>query len=205
MKIVTPEVHLLWITQEPIKTIERTARVCYRSEDKIVEGSAETFVKGIVDRGHHAMIEHAVASLHFICDRGVTHEIVRHRLASYAQESTRYCNYSKEKFGKQISVIKPPQLTEEAEKIWSETCEMIDQNYQKLVTDLKIPAQIARSILPNCLKTEIIVTANFREWFHMFTLRTSPKAHPQMREVMIMALDILKKEAPTIFSDIVVE
>jgi len=201
MKIVNPEVKLLWITPEPIKAIERAGRVCYKSEEKITDESADKFVGMLVSRGHDAMIEHAVASLLFICDRGVTHEFVRHRLASYAQESTRYCNYAKDKFGKEISVIRPPGLNVSTFYTWEQAVLEAEIRYLNLIADGVSP-QIARSVLPNCLKTEIVATANFREWRYILKLRRSPAAHPQIREVMELALNILVKEAPVVFKDL---
>ena len=201
MKIVSPDVRMLWMTHEPVKTIERAGRVCYKSEEKITDESADKFVKMLVSKGHDAMIEHAVASLLFICDRGVTHQLVRHRLASYAQESTRYCNYSQDKFGKEISVIKPPGLSIKQEGIWKFACDTIETHYLELISSGVTP-QIARSVLPNCLKTEIVVTANFREWRYILKLRRSTAAHPQIREIMELALKILVKEVPVVFEDL---
>lgn len=201
MKIVDIEVKLLWITLEPVRAIERAGRVCYKSEEKITDVSADKFIGMLISKGHEAMIEHAVASLLFICDRGVTHEFVRHRLVSYAQESTRYCNYAKDKFGKEISVIKPPGLSIEQEGVWEFACRTAESRYLDLISSGVSP-QIARSVLPNCLKTEIVATANFREWRHILKLRRSLAAHPQIREIMELALGILKKEASAVFGDL---
>lgn len=200
MKIVKPSVSFLWGTLEPVKTIERAGRVAYKSEDKMTETSAEAFVRKIIAMGHEAVIEHASASLLFVCDRGVTHEIVRHRLFSYVQESTRYCNYTKEKFGSEISVIKPP-LTAEQEPLWIMAVSHAEAAYNNMIAAGASP-QIARSVLPTCLKTEIVVTGNMREWRHFFKLRTSPKAHPQMIEVAKMAFDILSEWSPVVFEDL---
>lgn len=216
MKIIEPSVELLWITPNAIKEIEKAGRVCYKSEGKIADGSAENFVAKLIARGHEAMIEHAVASLKFTCDRGVTHEMVRHRIPSFAQESTRYCNYSKDQFDNQLTMIKPcfwkdgdilndDPFTVNADAgklaIWMQCLEQCEKAYNSLI-QLGATPQEARSVLPNSLKTEIVVTCNFREWRHVFKLRTSNFAHPQIKEVMLMALDILKKEAPVIFNDL---
>lgn len=201
MKIVKPSVELLWITPNATKMIERAGRICYKSEELITDDSANKFVKKILERGHEAVIEHASASLLFICDRGVTHELVRHRLVSYCQESTRYCNYGKEKFGNEITVIEPPGLTEKQREFWRISCEASEENYICLINSGSSP-QIARSVLPNCLKTEIVTTANLREWRHIIKLRTAPTAHPQIKEVMDIAKGILKKECPVLFEDL---
>lgn len=199
MKIIEPAVELLWVTPNALQVIERAGRVCYKSEDKITEESAETFVKSIIDRGHEAVLEHASASLLFICDRGVTHEIVRHRLASYCQESTRYCNYSKAKFGG-ITFIDPCFWSKDDYKfvVWKKSMQDAENTYLCLLGQGATP-QEARSVLPNSLKTEIVVTANFREWRHILKLRTAPTAHPQMREVMGIAKGILIAKFPEVF------
>ena len=200
MKIVQPSVSLEWITPEPLQAIERAGRVCYKSEDKITADSAETFCKMIYQRGHESVMEHAVASIRIICDRGVSHEIVRHRIASYSQESTRYCNYSKDKFGNEITVIEPPDLTDGQRTMWVVGVMGAESAYFSMIENGSTP-QIARSVLPNSLKTELVMTCNFREWKHFLTLRTSPAAHPQMRQVAMMIKELLSKECPFIFGD----
>jgi len=183
MKIVEPTASLLWATPDALQTIERAGRTCYKSEDKITNESAKEFVRLLIKRGHEAMIEHASASFRFICDRGVSHEIVRHRICAFAQESTRYCNYGKEKFGQEITVIEPPGLTGCQRDIWAKTMVDCEAAYLDMLKG-GVQPQIARSVLPNSLKTEIVVTANFREWRHILNLRTSQAAHPQIRQVM---------------------
>jgi len=201
MKIVKPSVALLWITPEPEYQIEVAGRTCYKSEDKITADSARGFAQKMRKSGHHAMIEHAVASFRIITDRGITHEIVRHRLASYAQESTRYCNYSADKFGNQCSFIEPPDLFPSQRKEWETACLIAEKQYFKLLSDGCTP-QIARSVLPNCLKTEIVMTANFREWRHFISLRGSKAAHPQIRPIAFQVWKILVHHAPSIFEDL---
>lgn len=183
--------------------IEQCGRTCYKSEDKITEDSAHRFVKNIIQSGHEAVIEHFNITIKFICDRGVSHEIVRHRLASYCQESTRYCNYSQDKFGEEITVIKPCYLEEESSSydLWRRSCELSEMYYFSLLNKNCTP-QEARAVLPNSLKTEVVMTANLREWRHFFKLRTAKAAHPQMREVAIMALNELKSKIPIIFDGI---
>ncbi len=213
MKIIKPSVEFY----EPIdgqailKHIEKCGRVCYKSEDKIKDESAEKFVAGIIKRGHEAVLEHKSFTVKFTCDRGVSHEIVRHRLAAYCQESTRYCNYSGDKFGNEITVIEPCYLLgEDGEDkgeeytAWYKSCVVAQNAYFKML-ELGCTPQEARAVLPNSLKTEVVMTANLREWRHFFKLRCSKAAHPQMREVACMLLDMCKKEIPVIFDDIVIE
>lgn len=205
MRVIKPSVELLdqLDGKEMLKKIEKIGRVCYKSEDRITEDSAEKFVRNILKSGHESVIEHEKISVRIICDRGVTHEIVRHRIASYSQESTRYCNYSNEKFGKELTLIQPLFWSEDSEeyKVWLDSMQVIEDNYNKLM-ELGAEPQQARSILPNSLKTEIVVTMNLREWRHFFKLRTAKRAHPQMREVACMILDLFKEQVPVIFDDI---
>jgi len=188
---------------EILKHIEKSGRTAYKSEDKITEDSASEFVKMIMNREHLSVIEHSFITVRVICDRGVSHEIVRHRLASYTQESTRFCNYTKGKFGSEITVIKPCFWDENSEeyKVWSDTIDYIENSYNKLIF-LGVKPQEARSILPNSLKTEIVITMNLREWLHFFKLRTAKNAHPQMREIAIPLLKEFQKILPEIFNTI---
>ena len=206
MRIIKPSVEVLDVLNgnEIIRKIEKIGRVCYKSEEKITNESSKIFIGNILKSGHESVIEHEKVSVRFICDRGVSHEIVRHRIASYSQESTRYCNYSKDKFGKEITVVKPLFWEEDSNeyKVWYDAMLHAEQAYQELI-QMGAKPQEARSILPNSLKTEIVVTMNLREWRHFFKLRTASNAHPQMREIACMALDKLRQEIPIIFDDIV--
>lgn len=190
---------------EELKTIEKIGRVCYKSEDKIEDNgsSAKRFVSMLINRGHEAMLEHSTLSVKFIVDRGVSHELVRHRIASFAQESTRYCNYSKDKFGNEITFIKPLffETNTEQYSLWYNACENSESSYFDLLIHGCTP-QEARSVLPNSLKTEVVFTANYREWRNFFKLRVAETAHPQMREVTRPLLDELKTRIPVIFDDI---
>lgn len=211
MKIIKPSVEFITpIDGEVIlKRIEQCGRVCYKSEDKITEGSAEKFCQNIIKRGHEAVLEHCSFTVKFICDRGVSHEIVRHRLAAYCQESTRYCNYSKDGFGNEITVILPcffdtgmgTMSNSLIYDSWKRSCERAEEGYFQLL-EMGATPQEARSVLPNSLKTEVVMTANIREWRHFFKLRCSPAAHPQMREVAIMLLNQCKEQIPILFDDI---
>ena len=205
MRIIDPSVELINAPTYDalLNTIEVAGRVCYKSEDKIQEGSAEKFIAGIIKRGHEAVLEHGVLTVKFICDRGVSHEIVRHRIASYCQESTRYCNYSQDKFGNEITVIRPCFLMEGTKgyELWSHACDRAESAYFDMLICGCTP-QEARSVLPNSLKTEIVMTANIREWRHFIKLRTSEKAHPQMRQVACMLANKLSKEYPVFFKEV---
>lgn len=200
---------------EELQHIERIGRVCYKSEDRITEDgeSAKKFVKMLIERGHEAMIEHSSLSVKFTCDRGVSHELVRHRIASYAQESTRYCNYSGDKFGNEIKVIDPiggialdsgiknASLVPLMMLEWENAMEDAERHYMKMLEYGATP-QMARSVLPNSTKTEITITANYREWRNFFKLRTDSHAHPQMREITVPLLKELKQLIPVVFDDI---
>lgn len=186
-----------------LKRLEQCGRVCYKSEAKITDTSAPAFVAGIIKRGHGAVLEHCSFTVKFICDRGVSHEIVRHRVASYCQESTRYCNYSKDGFGSEITVIKPCFLAEDSDgmKEWKSAMRFAEDHYFSLL-DFGCSPQEARSVLPNSLKTEVVMTANIREWRHFLKLRCSPAAHPQMREVALILLEKVHALIPVCFDDI---
>ena len=186
-----------------LKNIERCGRTCYKSENLITDSSATVFVENILKRGHESVIEHEKISVRIICDRGVTHEIVRHRIASYSQESTRYCNYQKDKFGNELTFIEPIFWKEDSEEytVWRTMMKVIEENYMRLI-DMGASPQEARSILPNSLKTEIVVTMNLREWRHFFRLRADGSAHPQMQEIARAMLIEFKKRIPIIFDDI---
>lgn len=186
-----------------LQKIEKIARVCYKSEDKIKEGSAEKMIKALVSRGHEAMLEHFSFSVKFTVDRGVSHEIVRHRVASFAQESTRYCNYGK---SGDVSFIKPCYLEYDTPAFdnWVEAMMKAEKSYIDMLSDGYTP-QEARAVLPNSLKTELVMTANLREWRHFFKLRAvgvTGKPHPQMLEVAVPLLEECKKLIPVVFDDL---
>jgi len=227
MRLIKPSIEFLWITPEPLETIEKAGRTCYKSEDKIASTSAERFVQKLLMKGHFAMIEHASASYRVVCDRGVTHEIVRHRLFSYAQESTRYCDY---KGG--VTFIIPPWIVVPGKLLNSEV-EFDDEGFlefshstlrkcvqyagstyvwfcllqraeraYKVLRDKDWTPQQARSVLPNALKTEIVITGNLREWLHFFKLRTAKTAHPQMQEIANMLLEDIRSRVSVIFDEL---
>jgi len=251
LRIVSPSIEVIFHLPEgytPEQFLESAGRTCYKSEDHITEESADKFIGMLANRGHWAMLEHAVASARLVCDRGVTHELVRHRLASFAQESTRYCDYSEEKFGATIAVITPegmddgsngslakftdpedylPILVRDVEEVlealhkgqvrraecmlkglkdiamdetgvWAQAMRWANQSYQKMrVTGS--PAQRARHVLPIGVKSEIVITANLREWQHIFQLRCAKTAHPHIRGLMLQALEVFAKKIPAMF------
>lgn len=188
------------------RKIEYAGRTCYKSGDKITDESAEKFVRNIRKNNHEAMLEHESITVKFIVDRGVSHELVRHRLASFAQESTRYCNYSQDKFGSKITVIKPCFYKDHSEEydLWKAAVENAEYKYFQLLNAGSTP-QEARSVLPNSLKTEVVMTANIREWRHFLKLRAAGvtgKPHPQMLEVAVPLLNELRLKLPALFDDI---
>ena len=204
MKIIEPKVELINSPSYSglLSLIELAGRTCYKSESKITEDSAEKFVRNILKRGHEAVIEHGSVTVRFTCDRGVSHEIVRHRLASYCQESTRYCNYSKDGFGGEITAIEPSWCSEgdPAYEVWKKACQRAELAYFDLMS-IGCSTQESRSVLPNSLKTEVVMTANMREWRHFLRLRTASAAHPDMREVAKMLLTEMKNRYPVFFED----
>ena len=211
MQVIKPSIEIIDMDdyEKIVKKIERIGRVCYKSEGKITEDSAEKFIKGLLTRQHESVIEHENVTVRFVCDRGVTHEIVRHRIASYSQESTRYCN-SGDKFDNQITVIDLASgfqydLSKENDKakyeVWTKAMENAEQSYFRML-ELGATPQEARSVLPNSLKTEIVVTMNLRSWRNFFRLRVDSHAHPQMREVARMLYEEFKKRLPVFVADL---
>jgi thymidylate synthase (FAD) len=185
------------------RKLERYARTCYKSEDKMKDAGDPNFLKSKLTMGHESIIEHEKATVMFIVDRGISHEIVRHRIAAYSQESTRYCRYSQNKFGSEISVIEPYFFMSRSDdyQLWQEACLGAERNYMAML-ESGCSAQEARSILPNSLKTELVVTYNLREWRHFFRLRADIAAHPQMRQVAIPLLLHFQEKMPALFDDV---
>lgn len=231
MKIIKPSVEIMDYLDgsKIIKKLERCGRICYKSESSITDGSAEKFVASIIKSGHETILEHCSFTVKIICDRGVSHELVRHRLASYSQESTRYVNYKK----KGMTLIHPcwfthdlcgeyepvcnsfgdpyiyelPTVASDNELRWFNVMTEAETAYLNLIKMGWTP-QEARSVLPNSLKTEVVMTANLREWRHFFKLRalgTTGKPHPQMKEVATMILDEAMTKVPVVFDDLVDE
>ena len=226
MKIIPPSFEILGMPDggETLRLIETAGRTCYKSGAKACgecggsgrfpdgdcqgcngsgSATAADFVRRLISSGHHSVIEHASATVRIVCDRGVTHELVRHRLASFSQESTRYCNYGSGKFGREITVIRPYfwEAGEWEYTLWRRAMVAAESAYLELL-DAGATPQESRSVLPNSLKTEIVVTANFWEWRHIFELRTDKAAHPQMREIMLPLLAEFQRRIPVVFDDI---
>lgn len=214
-----------WSFEEPVdgaqilKKIERAGRTCYKSEFKIMDDSARQFCLGMLKSGHHSVIEHHNITARIVTNRGVTHEIVRHRLASYSQESTRYCNYG----GGDIVFILPVWMEDypipidvpiDTDKLFCKghsqppapeaflyALHQAEQYYKYLLEEGWAP-QCAREVLPNALKTELVMTANIREWRHFFSLRCSNAAHPQMRDLARSMLVGFCHAIPAMFDDL---
>lgn len=207
MKVIKPSWRIAALTEaEPVrlmKHLEAMGRICYQSEDAITDNSYDKFLRGVIKRGHEAVLEHATVTAVVVCDRGITHEIVRHRIASYCQESTRYCNYSKGKFGNELTVVEPPFWDKGSTEYatWKHACEVAEAAYLDLLSVGCTPQQ-ARDVLPNSTKTQIGITMNMREWRHFFRLRCSPSAHPQMIEIACKGLSEFYIYFPCLFEDI---
>lgn len=195
MKIIKSSIEVYWPNINILEHIEICGRTAYKTEPK----DAEAFVRMIMKRGHLSVLEHVAISVRIICDRGVSHELVRHRIASYTQESTRYCNYSDDRFGGQLIFIMPSWTTENSQIYlkWEAYVEQAEENYFDMLS-IGNP-QEARSVLPNSLKTEIVMTANLREWLHFLNLRTAKDAHPDMQVVAKMILAEFKNHIPVIY------
>jgi thymidylate synthase (FAD) len=203
MKIVKPGFEILTDVKlgiDILKRIEAAGRTCYKSEDKITGDSCFAFARMILKRGHESVLEHESISVRFICDRGVSHELVRHRLAAYSQESTRYCDYS----GGEVAFIEPVFWKESDPVMYSTWLKAMSaaEEYYLMLRRARAKPEEARSVLPNSLKTEIVMTANLREWRHVFRLRTAKAAHPQMREIMRPLLLTMRSLIPVVFDDV---
>ena len=205
MKIVKPSVMLVFESRqaELLRKIEMAGRTCYKSEMKTTENSAEQFVRNLIRRGHESVLEHVNLTFRIICDRGVSHELVRHRMASYSQESTRYCNYSGDSFGGEITVVEPSWASpgDQTYEVWRKSCAFAEMAYFDLLSIGCYP-QEARAVLPNSLKTEVVMTANIREWRHFLKLRLVKGAHPDMRVIAKYVLDVFLSFYPVFVEDI---
>lgn len=201
MKIIEQSVELLWITPNAEQNIEKGGRVCYKSEDRITADSAKSFIEMVCKNNHESVIEHASASFRVVTDRAISHEICRHRLLSISQESTRYVSYSKEKHGAgSIQFLLPESLTEEQKTLFLAKYQA-DQDFYNTAIKSGCTPQQARDGLPLGLKTELVLTSNFREWKHIIKLRTSKAAHPKIRILTGMIKDILVQQCPSVFKD----
>lgn len=209
MKIIEPSYEILTPIDgtATLKKLERFGRLCYKSEDKITEDSAEKFIENIIKRSHESILEHDTISIKFIHNRGFLAEVTRHRLASFTAESTRYIKYSSNEIDKELTFIQPYWFDDDAH------CAAV-QEYTNLMKDIErfytclthkiqpLPPQAARGILTNDVKTEIVITTNLREWRHILKLRCSGKAHPDMQRVMRPLLKDLQSRIKVVFDDI---
>ncbi|MBI4789425.1 MAG: FAD-dependent thymidylate synthase [Chloroflexi bacterium] len=187
---------------DALRRVELAGRLCYKSEDRVTSDSYHRFIQMLIQRKHWSVIEHGYMTAHIVTNRGVTHELVRHRLASFSQESTRYCNYAKGRFGGEIAVVCPPELSNADLPLWRASMQESEKVYLELI-ERGVTPQIARGVLPNDLKAEIIVTANLREWHHIFALRCGSSAHPHMRHVMRMGLSQAAELFAPVFDDLI--
>jgi len=207
LKIVQPSFEIVAFTPNMTRIIERGIRCAYKSEDRIGPGSDQKIIDHIKTLKHESTLEHGVITVKFITDRGVSHELVRHRIASFTQESTRYCNYSKDKFDKRVTFIEPffwvedKSINDVLYNAWEEACKSAEKTYLRMI-DWGARPQEARSVLPNSLKTEIMVTANVREWRKIMELRTSKEAHPQIRQIMCPLLAKYRQWWTMLFNDV---
>ena len=205
MRVIDPGYEIMHLPEGKfiLSHLELAGRTCYKSEDKITESSAATLLKALIRSGHDSVLEHVSITIRFICDRGITHELVRHRLASFSQESTRYANYAKDRFGSEITVIRPFFWEEgsEAYDKWTQAMGETEAAYLALL-EMGAKPQEARSVLPNSLKTDIVTTANIREWRHIFKLRCAAASHPQIRQLMLPLLDDFHRRIPVLFDDL---
>jgi thymidylate synthase (FAD) len=204
---------------DPIGFIGRNARICYKSEDKSTPSSDKKLVEMLVKKGHHSQIEHVYVTVKFITNRGVTHELARHRHINASQESTRYCRYDGD-----MVFIRPVWFSEnlvgdwpdvgafnyksygisDVEFLWLSACDSSADFYQSLLEFGQSP-QKARTVLNNALKTEMAITANLREWRHILKLRTSKAAHPQIRALMFNLMADLQQQIPIVFDNIILQ
>jgi thymidylate synthase (FAD) len=209
MKTVKSKVEILTDISEggvkELKLIEAAGRTSYKSEDNITEdiSSAKKFVHMIIRLGHESVLEHSLLTVRFTCDRGVSHEIVRHRMAAYTQESTRYCNYASGKFGREITFIEPATLKKDSLEYfeWYQACDEAEKNYIAC-SQLGLKPEQARAVLPMSVKTEIVMSANYREWRHFLKLRCAKAAHPDIRKLALELLSELQLRIPVVFDDI---
>ena len=209
MKIVKSKVEILTVISEggvkELKLIELAGRTAYKSEDNISDdiSSAKRFVNMIIKLGHESVLEHSLLTVRFTCDRGVSHEIVRHRMAAYTQESTRYCNYASGKFGREITFVAPSTLKKDSIEYfeWYQACDEAEKNYIACM-QLNMKPEQARAVLPMSVKTEVVMSANYREWRHFLKLRCAKAAHPDIRKLALELLCELQLRIPVVFDDI---
>ena len=183
--------------QLQLKHVEKCGRICYLSEPKDPEGSTDKFIRMLIKNGHESPLEHGGCTFKIVTDRAISQEVVRHRLASYSQESTRYCNYANGKFSREITVIESSGLAENEAREWLDAMEHLERTYL-LMIDSGVKPEKARDVLPLCLKTELMMTANFREWRHFLKLRGSRMAHPGIRKIAKQIYEVFQRAIPVL-------
>ena len=204
MQLIDPKIEVENVDGKQImKNIERACRTCYRSEGKITEESYKTLLKNCITRGHESVLEHEKITVRMTCDVGVYKDLTRHRIAAFSIESTRYCNYGKDKFNSEIKFIKPCNIEEDTKvyELWKNACENIEENYIKMSKLGAAPDEL-RMILPHSTAAEVTMTADIREWKHILLLRTSNHTHPSIRQLLIPLLLYFKEIMPEIFNDV---
>lgn len=203
MRIVEPYIVVEKFDGKKImKNIERACRTCYRSEGKITDDSYKNLINNCITRGHESVLEHEKVTVRIYSDIGSYKDLTRHRFASFSVESTRYCSYDKDKYGNEISVINPVYINDiEMYKIWKETIEKMESGYMKM-KELGATTDMCRNLLPHSTAAEYTMTANIREWKHIFNLRANNHVHPAVRQVMIPLLKYFKEQMPEIFEEI---
>lgn len=182
-----------------MRNIERACRTCYRSEDKITEDSYKNLLKNCINRGHESVLEHEKISIRMTCDLGVYKDLTRHRIASFSIESTRYCNYGKDKFDNEMKFIKPCNIEDENNLATWKECMKHIETYYMLMSNNKAKPDELRLLLPHSIAAEVCMTANIREWKHILSLRANNHVHPSIQQLMIPLLLLFKKEMPEIF------
>lgn len=204
MKIINPKVEVeKYDGVKIMKNIERACRTCYRSENLITEDSYKRLLTNCLNRGHQSILEHEKITVRMICDIGVYKDLTRHRFGSFSIESTRYCNYGKDKFENEIKFIEPVNIdkTSELYKDWYRTVDFIEQEYVRMSRMGATPDQM-RMILPHSTAAEVTMTANIREWRHILDLRTKKMTHPSVRQILIPLLLKFKEDMPELFGNI---
>lgn len=186
-----------------MKRLEKASRTCYRSEDIINEESYKKLLRNCINRGHESILEHEKITIRMICDIGVYKDLTRHRFGSFSIESTRYCNYEKDKFSNELKMIKPVNMSEESDiyNCWLKTVKDIENSYMEMARFGALPDQL-RMILPHSTAAVVTMTANIREWRHILSLRCSKMAHPAIQQLLIPLLLKFKTDMPELFDSI---
>lgn len=204
MILVQPEIKIKKFDGLQImKNIEEACRTCYRSENLITEDSYKKLIKNCLERGHESVLEHEKITIRMCCDIGVYKDLTRHRFGSFSIESTRYCNYGKDKYNNNIKFIQPVYYDNDLKKskLWADTMLNIEENYMKMAA-IGATSDELRMLLPHSTAAEVVMTCNIREWRHILSLRCSKAAHPSIRQLLIPLLLEFKKEKPELFNDI---